>query len=582
MQALAHPLVQIQELQLRPESLADLEARHELARRPRCRSTVTVERFRRIFFQPSARSSFTTPRRISSPTPARSFPSRSTITTSLPCGLRRASAIRSYREASEAGRIAASMAAHPTLHDGLEALRDDRASEPAAVARRPPSRRREFGTPLYVYDKATITGQFRAFWAAFAPRFPKLRIHYALKANTNGALVSLLRAEGAAAEVVSLGEILTALRAGYRGDEILFTSSSKGPEEIAKAVEIGAVVNVDSRDELEQVAAARRARRAEGADLVPDQPRCRPRHAPPDQHRHRRVEVRPPPRRRPRSGGLRAGEGAAVRSAIAGVHCHIGSQIIEIDGYDRDGPEDALLRPRAEGRRSGSASPSSTSAAASACRTTTAKTVMSPEALAAALRADLEGRHRGRRVRARALAGAGPLPRRAVGLPRHTREHGQEDAVKTFVNVDAGSNTLLRPAHLRRRTTARASSGRRGRPRLLDVAGDVCETGDILAAERAPAAAEGRRPRRLPRRRRLRLLDGVDVQRPAASGRRSSWTATTPRSSAGAARSTTSSGTRSSPREVTLMPKAVRIALGPRLRRRSSRRARGGRSRSRP
>ena len=142
----------------------------------------------------------------------------------------------------------------PTLHEGLQALRADRASEPAAV-RALTRLASEFGTPLYVYDKATITGQFRAFRAAFAPRFPKLRIHYALKANTNGALVSLLRAEGAAAEVVSLGEILAALNAGYRGDEILFTSSSKGFEEIEKAVEIGALVNVDSRDELEQVAA---------------------------------------------------------------------------------------------------------------------------------------------------------------------------------------------------------------------------------------------------------------------------------------------------------------------------------------
>src|ERR1017187_10424116 len=98
----------------------------------------------------------------------------------------------------------------PTLHEGPEPLRAARAPEPTAV--RPIARlASEFETPLYVYDKATITSQFRSFSAAFARRFSKLPIHYALKANMNGALVSLLRAEGAAAEVVSLGEILAAV-----------------------------------------------------------------------------------------------------------------------------------------------------------------------------------------------------------------------------------------------------------------------------------------------------------------------------------------------------------------------------------
>lgn len=142
-----------------------------------------------------------------------------------------------------------------TLHEGLEALRADRASEPAALSA--VSRlASEFGTPLYVYDKAAITGRFRALKAAFAPRFPKLRLHYALKANGSLAIGRILRAEGAFPEVVSLGEILTALRAGWSGADVLFTSSSKTPEEIAKTIELGAVLNADSRDELEQASAA--------------------------------------------------------------------------------------------------------------------------------------------------------------------------------------------------------------------------------------------------------------------------------------------------------------------------------------
>ena len=219
----------------------------------------------------------------------------------------------------------------PTLHEGLEALRADCASEPAAV-RAIARLASEFETPLYVYDKATITGQFRSFSAAFAPRFSKLRIHYALKANTNGALVSLLRAEGAAAEVVSLGEILAAVRAGYRGDEILFTSSSKGREEIAKAVEIGAVVNVDSRDELEQVAAHAEATSQKARISFRINPGV-------DPHTLHQINTGIAESKfglhleggLARAGYARAKELASIR--IAGVHCHIGSQITQIDGY---------------------------------------------------------------------------------------------------------------------------------------------------------------------------------------------------------------------------------------------------------
>ena len=102
-------------------------------------------------------------------------------------------------------------------------MREDRSWDPAARAAvtRLAS---EFGTPLYVYDKARITGPFRALSAAFAPRFPRLRLHYALKANGSLAIARILRQEGAFPEVVSLGEILTALRAGWRGEDVLFTS----------------------------------------------------------------------------------------------------------------------------------------------------------------------------------------------------------------------------------------------------------------------------------------------------------------------------------------------------------------------
>jgi len=83
-----------------------------------------------------------------------------------------------------------------SYHDGLASVRADRAADPTAVAacERLAS---QFGTPLYVYDRATIASQFALVRDAFRGAFPKLRIFYAVKANSNPAIVGLLHREGA-------------------------------------------------------------------------------------------------------------------------------------------------------------------------------------------------------------------------------------------------------------------------------------------------------------------------------------------------------------------------------------------------
>lgn len=372
----------------------------------------------------------------------------------------------------------------PTLHDGLEALRADRAHEPSAVdaVSRLAS---QFGTPLYVYDRATIVSQFRSFKEAFASRFPGVRVHYALKANGNGSLLEVLRAEGAAPEVVSLGEILTALRAGWRGEEILFTSSSKGPEEIAKAVEIGAVLNVDSRDELEQAAAAAAA----AGKRVHISFRINPGVDPHTLH-HINTGIPEAKFGLHLDGGLARAAYARARElpsvAIIGIHCHIGSQITETEGYVAtarkmldfvvDLKKDLGLSLEFVDLGGGLAVPYHDG-----------EEGLAPEILAAALApvwseamADLA-----------ALGGNPPAlwlePGRFFVAPAGflvTRVNSVKTTpVKTFVNVNAGSNTLLRPALYAAHHRARVV-GASGAPEILDVAGDVCETGDILAAER--------------------------------------------------------------------------------------------------
>ena len=368
-----------------------------------------------------------------------------------------------------------------TLHDGLEALRADRAHEPAAssAVSRLAS---EFGTPLYVYDRETIVSQFRSLRAAFASRFPKLRVHYALKANGNGALLAVLRAEGAAPEVVSLGEIVMAVRAGWAGDEILFTSSSKGPEEIAKAVEIGAVLNVDSRDELEQAATSAAA----AGKRVRISFRINPGVDPHTLH-HINTGIPEAKFGLHLDGGLARAAYARARElpsvAITGIHCHIGSQIMETDGYVATARK-MLAFVRELKRDFGLSLEFVDLGGGLAVPYHDGEEGLAPAVLAAALAP----------VWSEAMAALGGDPPALWLEPGRffvapsgflvTRVNSvKTTTVKTFVNVNAGSNTLLRPAMYAAHHRARVV-GASGAPEILDVAGDVCETGDILAAER--------------------------------------------------------------------------------------------------
>jgi len=110
----------------------------------------------------------------------------------------------------------------------------------------------EFGTPLYVYSKNQIVENFRAIVAAGdgAP----YTVCYALKANSNLAILKLLAAEGAGADVVSAGEIHLALKAGFPPEKIVFAGVGKREDEIEYALKHGVFsFNVESLQELQLV-----------------------------------------------------------------------------------------------------------------------------------------------------------------------------------------------------------------------------------------------------------------------------------------------------------------------------------------
>jgi diaminopimelate decarboxylase len=109
----------------------------------------------------------------------------------------------------------------------------------------------EFGSPLYVYDEATI--RTRAQELAKAVRYPNTLIKYACKANTNIEIMKVLNEEGVSIDAVSPGEVYAAMKAGFGGERILFTTNNATHEEIEYGLERGIMINVDSLSQLDFV-----------------------------------------------------------------------------------------------------------------------------------------------------------------------------------------------------------------------------------------------------------------------------------------------------------------------------------------
>src|SRR3954453_20778120 len=111
---------------------------------------------------------------------------------------------------------------------------------------------RAFGTPVVVYDEETIRNQARAYLAAA----PGALVAYGTKAFPSVAVLRLLAEEGLGADVSTSGELAFALRAGVEGSKLVVHGNNKEDELLRRAAEHGALVVLDSLDELEGARAA--------------------------------------------------------------------------------------------------------------------------------------------------------------------------------------------------------------------------------------------------------------------------------------------------------------------------------------
>jgi len=110
-----------------------------------------------------------------------------------------------------------------------------------------------FGTPLYVYDEAKIVSQYHRLKNAFGKQ--EVKLHYAMKALSNSAILKVLKKEGCGLDAVSIEEVLLGIRAGFLPTDIMYTPNGVSFAEIEEAVKLGVTINIDNLSVLEQFGA---------------------------------------------------------------------------------------------------------------------------------------------------------------------------------------------------------------------------------------------------------------------------------------------------------------------------------------
>jgi diaminopimelate decarboxylase len=325
------------------------------------------------------------------------------------------------------------------------------------------------GTPAYVYDLDAVAAAWRRVAGAFAPIGGEAL--FAVKANSNLAVLSRLAREGAGFDVVSGGELLRVLRAGGDPGRTVFAGVGKTDEELTLAVEHGVMVHVESADELAalQAVAARLGRRASFSVRVnPD------------------VEVDTHAYIRTGHDEAKFGVAAELADDLlarvakgdfpdldpAGVHVHVGSQLPDPDGMAA-GAKIGIEVIEA-GRAAGLAM-DWLDVGGGLPIDYTGATPRGPEVFAEALAPLVAGR--GIRLGVepgRYLVGrAGALVARV--LYRKHRSAGR------MLVVDTGMHQLLRPALYQ--AVHRVVPVRAAEPTMpTEIVGPICESTDVLAA----------------------------------------------------------------------------------------------------
>ena len=338
----------------------------------------------------------------------------------------------------------------------------------------------EFGTPLYIYSRATLERHWHAFDSALGEH-PHL-ICYAVKANSNIGILNVMAKLGSGFDIVSQGELERVLEAGGEASKVVFSGVAKSRTEIMRALEVGIrCFNVESIAELHHINQIA----GEIGKVAPISLRVNP---DVDAHTHPYI-----------STGLKENKfGVSVDEArevyklaatlphvkITGMDCHIGSQLTELQPFLD--AADRLIRLIEQLQEDG-ITLKHLDLGGGLGVTYTDETPPHPSDYAAALLNKLKGYENleiilepGRAI----AANAGILVAKVQYL--------KSNESRNFAITDTGMNDMIRPALYEAymniieidRTLERKKT-------IYDVVGPVCETSDFLGKQRELAIAEG-------------------------------------------------------------------------------------------
>ncbi|GAB3386091.1 diaminopimelate decarboxylase family protein [Azotobacter armeniacus] len=335
-----------------------------------------------------------------------------------------------------------------------------------------------FGTPTYVYSRAHIEARYRAYADALAG-MPHL-VCFAVKANSNLAVLNLLARLGAGFDIVSRGELERVLAAGGNPAKVVFSGVGKTREDMRRALEVGVhCFNVESEVELErlqEVAAELGVKAPVSLRVNPDvDAQTHPYISTGLKENKFGIDIE-------QAEEIYARAAALPNLEVLGVDCHIGSQLTTLSPFldaldrlllliDRLAASGIAIRHLDLGGGLGVQYRD--------------EQPPQPGAYIAAVRERLAGRtlalvlEPGRSI----VANAGVLLTRVEYL-KHT-EH------KDFAVVDAAMNDLIRPALYQAWMDVVPVTPHGGEVCSYDLVGPICETGDFLAKDRELALVEG-------------------------------------------------------------------------------------------
>lgn len=338
----------------------------------------------------------------------------------------------------------------------------------------------EFGTPLYIYSRATLERHWHAFDSALG-NHPHL-ICYAVKANSNIGILNVMAKLGSGFDIVSQGELERVLAAGGDASKVVFSGVAKSRAEIMRALEVGIrCFNVESVAELHHINQIA----GEMGKIAPISLRVNP---DVDAHTHPYISTG----LKENKFGVSVDEARAVYKLVAtlphvkitGMDCHIGSQLTELQPFLD--ATDRLIRLIEQLKEDG-ITLKHLDLGGGLGVTYTDETPPHPSDYAAALLNKLKDYkdleiilEPGRAI----AANAGILVAKVQYL--------KSNESRNFAITDTGMNDMIRPALYEAYMNIIEIDRTLGRKKAIyDVVGPVCETSDFLGKQRELAIAEG-------------------------------------------------------------------------------------------